>query len=467
MRMPWTGCCLVETPTPARARQLHLNPRAVAARLLQRLQSGHSLTELLAGDLEGCAERDRALVKALCFGVARWWPRLDWIAGNLLQRPLKARDADIRALILIGLYQLEYTRVAPHAALAETVEAARVLRKPWAAGLVNALLRRFQRQRKALLADADRTPLARYAHPDWLLQAVRQAWPAHWQRLLDAANEQPPMTLRVNLSRTTRAAYFRLLLQAKLPARPIEAVPSAVVLDRPVDVADLPGFTEGLVSVQDGGAQLAAGLLDLRPGQRILDACAAPGGKTGHILESAPPGVSVTALDIDARRLQRVRENLDRLRLQANVELGDAARPSGAWAAIRYQRILLDVPCSASGVIRRHPDIKLLRKAEDIPALAASQSQILDAVWPLLEPGGMLLYATCSLLPEENQEQLRHFLARHGDARDLPIGENWGHPCQPGRQTLPGEATMDGFYYARLGKAEQAVSTTGLSQKCD
>ena len=463
--IPSTGCCLVERHTSENGRQLHLNPRAAAARLLQQLQSGRSLSELLADRVEGCSERDQALVKALCFGVARWWQRLDMIAGVLLERPLKARDADIRALILIGLYQLEYMRVAPHAALAETVEAARALKKPWAAGLVNALLRRFQRQRKVLLVEADRSLVARYSHPEWLLQALRRAWPEQWQMLLEAANCPPPMTLRVNLAKISRSDYFQRLLQDRIPARPIEGVASAVVLDRPMDVAVLPGFFDGLVSVQDGGAQLAAGLLDLQPGQHVLDACAAPGGKTGHILESSPSGVSVTALDIDARRLQRVRDNLRRLGLAANVELGDAAHPSGAWAATRYDRILLDVPCSACGVIRRHPDIKLLRKAADIPVLAALQGQILDAMWPLLNPGGMLLYVTCSLLPEENHLQVRHFLATHADAREMPISATWGHVCHPGRQTLPGEATMDGFYYARLLKTEEQVTTSGLSQK--
>ena len=448
---------MVESPAPASGRQASPNPRASAARLLQQLQSGRSLSELLAGDIKGVGERDRALVKAICFGVARWWQRLDALANLLLERPLKSRDADIRALILIGLYQLQYTRVAPHAALAETVEAARVLKKPWAAGLVNALLRRFQRQSKTLLAAADRSQTARYAHPEWLLQALQRAWPRHWQAMVDAANCQPPMSLRVNLARISRSDYFQCLKQAGIAARPIQGVPSGVVLDRAMDVAALPGFSDGLVSVQDGGAQLAAPLLDLRPGQRVLDACAAPGGKTGHILELAPPGVLLTAVDIDFQRLQRVRENLHRLGLTADIATGDAASPQGAWAELRYDRILLDVPCSACGVIRRHPDIKLLRKATDIAALAQMQERILDAAWPLLKPGGMLLYATCSLLPEENQDQVRHFLERQEDAMELPVDATWGHACRPGRQTLPGEATMDGFYYARLLKAENQV----------
>lgn len=431
-----------------------MNTRAAAALLLQQLQAGRSLSELLTGDIAiaGVAERDRALVKALCFGVARWWQRLDAVAGALLSRPLKARDADIKGLILIGLYQLEYTRVAPHAALAETVEAAKQLRKPWAAGLVNALLRGFQRRRRSLLAAADDIPAARYAHPDWLLRRLQQAWPQDWQQLVQAANAQPPMSLRVNRSRITRAEYFRILLEQRIPARPIPGVASGIVLDRAMDVAALPGFEQGLVSVQDGGAQLAAELLDLGPGHRVLDACAAPGGKTGHILESAPADVTLTAVDVDRRRLQRVRENLHRLGLSARVEAGDAARPAGDWAAARYDRILLDVPCSACGVIRRHPDIKLLRRSSDIDGLVELQRRMLVAVWPLLKPGGMLLYATCSLLPEENHLQVGRFLEQYPDASEVPIDAAWGRARRLGRQTLPGDRTMDGFYYARLLK---------------
>jgi 16S rRNA (cytosine967-C5)-methyltransferase len=261
------------------------------------------------------------------------------------------------------------------------------------------------------------------------------------------------MTLRVNLSRVTRGDYIKRLAQTGVSAAPVEAVPSAVVLDQPVDASALPGFAAGMVSVQDAGAQLAAGLLDLRPGQRVLDTCAAPGGKTGHLLEVAPAGVTVTALDVDAGRQQRLLENLKRLRLTADVQVGDAAKPDGEWAQRYYDRILMDVPCSATGVIRRHPDIKWLRRPGDIPSLAAVQARILDAIWPLLKPGGMLLYATCSLLPEENQLQMARCLESFRDAHSLQIEASWGHSCGHGRQTLPGEATMDGFYYARLQKA--------------
>ncbi len=448
----WTGCCLAETDGGHRPGQGKNNSRAVAARLLRQLAQGRSLSDLLDRGLSGVEERDVGLVKEFCFGVARWRLRLEEIADRLLKRPLKERDGDVRALILVGLYQLLYMRVAPHAALSETVEAARALKKPWTAGLINAVLRRFLREREGLLEAVDRLPTARYAHPVWLLTALQQAWPGNWEALVDEANSRPPMSLRVNLSRVSRGDYIEQLAQAGVVATPVDAVPSAVVLDKPVDATSLVGFAAGMVSVQDAGAQLAAGLLDMQTGQHILDACAAPGGKTGHLLETAPAGVSVTAVDVDAGRLRRLQENLDRLRLSADVQVGNAASPDGEWARKRYDRILMDVPCSATGVIRRHPDIKWLRRAEDISSLTVVQARILDAVWPLLKPGGMLLYATCSLLPEENHEQVARCLEKYRDVVSLQIEAPWGHSCQPGRQTLPGEATMDGFYYARLQK---------------
>ncbi len=443
---------MAETRPPSRKRAAAADPRATAARLLARLQRGESLSALFDGGLESVSPADRGLVKSLCYGTARWWPRLEAFYRELVARPLKARDRDVKALLLLGLHQLERMRVAPHAALDRTVEAARALGKPWAAGLVNGVLRRFQRERAALERRIEDDPVARWAHPGWLLQALQRAWPEQWQAIVEAANRQPPMALRVNLGRIGRADYAALLGRDGIAARPIPAVPSGLVLDQPLDVERLPGFGDGLVSVQDGGAQLAAGLLEVAPGQRVLDACAAPGGKTCHLLETAPGDIEMTAVDIDRARLQRIRDNLTRLGLTAQVCQGDAAAPAGPWAERRYQRILLDVPCSATGVIRRHPDIKLLRRADDIPALVALQARILDAVWPLLEPGGMLLYATCSLLPEENREQVAAFLGRTADARERPIAAEWGHHCGPGRQTLPGEEGMDGFYYACLEK---------------
>lgn len=428
------------------------NPRVAAAILLKQLADGRSISDLLAGGLEQVNPRDRALVKEFCFGVARWQVRLEAIAGKLLSRPIKAKEGEVKALILVGLYQLIYMRVAPHAAVGETAEAARLLNKKWAVGLINAVLRRFQREQEALLIAVDARPEVRYATPSWLLKKLQRCWPEQWPEILAASNTHPPMSLRVNLARVDRTVYIDHLKQISIAAKPIPHTLTGLVLDSPIDVEKLPGFAEGLVSVQDGGAQLAAPLLELQPGQLVLDACAAPGGKSCHILESVADGVTLTAVDLDRQRLMRIEQNLQRLGLDAAVVQGDAGNPGGDWGARRYDRILLDVPCSATGVIRRHPDIKLLRRSDDIPSLVETQRRILTAIWPLLKPGGMLLYATCSLIAQENEGQVVHFLETQEDAREKPIEEAWGHQRRVGRQTLPGEATMDGFYYACLEK---------------
>ena len=391
-------------------------------------------------------------MQELCYGVLRWWLRLRWIANNLLERPLKRRDDDVLVLIMIGIYQLLYLRVPSHAAVTETVEAARGLGKSWAAGLVNAVLRNLLRNQDGLIARISEDETAEFSCPDWLLDSIRKAWPQQWRVILDALNQRPPMGLRVNLGRGSRDDYLQRLQALAIAASPIPDVMSGIVLEKPQDVFTLPGFSNGLVSVQDGGAQLAAELLDLQSGQTVLDLCAAPGGKACHILEIAPGDISLTAVDIDSDRLQRVRENLERLGLTATLYSGDAANPNGAWAEASYDRILLDVPCSATGVIRRHPDIKVLRRLEDIAALVELQGRILHSAWSLLKPGGVLIYATCSLLPQENEKQVESFLSNNRDALELPIHASWGHARSVGRQILPGEGSMDGFFYARIEK---------------
>ena len=426
--------------------------RAAAARAVHEVEQGASLDVAIARAAPGLPFDQRGLLGELAYGTCRWYFRLSAVAERLLDRPFRPRDRVLFPLLLVGLYQLLYTRVPPHAAVAETVQAARMLGKPQGAGLINAVLRRFQREKAALLERADMDEATRYAYPSWLMQAFSCAWPEHWRQVAEAGNQRPPMTLRVNLSRTTRVAYAAELAAGGMAARPVDGVPASLVLDRPVAVDRLPGFFEGRVSVQDAAAQLAAPLLGALPGERVLDACAAPGGKTAHIGESTSGLERLTAVDVDPERLQRVDENLGRLGLEAELVAADAAVP-GAWAGSDwYDRILVDAPCSATGVIRRHPDIKLLRRAADVPALAARQRQLVAALWPLLRPGGILLYCTCSVLPEENAMQVGAFSEMFPDAALLPIRLPFGRPSGGGWQILPGDADTDGFFYARLEK---------------
>ncbi len=431
-----------------------MNIRAVAAQALARvLGEGRSLTAAFPPTLilERLDPRDRGLLQELCYGVCRWQPQLQALLNLLLDRPLDPREPSVRALLLAGLYQLHHLRIPEHAAVAETVTAARQLHKPWAANLCNAVLRSFLRRRAELLAQVEIDAEARTAHPRWLLERLQHDWPDDWAAMITANNTRPPFALRVNPRHLSREDYQSRLAAAGKYAQPVAPVATALILTELVEPMTLPGFAEGWVSVQDAAAQLAAPLLNLQSGQRVLDACAAPGGKTSHILECAS-ALDLTALDQDAERLERVRENLSRLRLNARLIAGNARQPSDWWDGVPYDRILLDAPCSATGVIRRHPDIKLLRRDADIAVLAREQQVILSSLWPLLRPGGRLLYATCSVLRQENEQVVAAFLASHPDAGERPILADWGRPLPYGRQILPGEAGMDGFYYAVLVK---------------
>ncbi|BBR51756.1 MULTISPECIES: 16S rRNA (cytosine(967)-C(5))-methyltransferase RsmB [Pseudomonas] len=430
-----------------------MNPRLAAARALAAVLSGKaSLNSSLPAQLDKVEERDRGLVQDLAFGTARWQPRLDLLAAQLLQKPFKAADADVQALLLVGLYQLFYTRIPAHAAIGETVGCADKLKKPWAKGLLNAVLRRAQREGEALLADMERDPVVRTAHPRWLQKALKACWPQQWEAICAANNAHPPMILRVNRRHHSRDAYLALLTETGISASPCQYSRDGILLAEACDVRGLPGFAEGWVSVQDEAAQLAADLMELAPGQRVLDACCAPGGKTCHLLEAEAGLAEVVAIDLEAKRLARVRENLDRLQLDAQLIACDARDTASWWDGKPFQRILLDAPCSATGVIRRHPDIKLTRQADDIPALAALQGELLDALWPTLEVGGMLVYATCSSLPTENTEVIEAFLARTPGARELDLALEAGLRQPHGRQLLAQEGGHDGFYYAKLIK---------------
>jgi len=430
-----------------------MNPRLAAARALAAVLSGKaSLNSSLPAQLDKVDERDRGLTQDLAFGTARWQPRLDLLAAQLLQKPFKAADADVQALLLVGLYQLFYTRIPAHAAIGETVGCADKLKKPWAKGLLNAVLRRAQREGEELLAGMERDPVVRTAHPRWLQKALKAFWPEQWEAICAANNAHPPMILRVNRRHHSRDAYLALLAEAGIGASACQYSRDGIVLAEACDVRGLPGFAEGWVSVQDEAAQLSADLLELAPGQRVLDACCAPGGKTCHLLEAEAGLAQMVAIDLEAKRLTRVRENLDRLQLDAELIACDARDTASWWDGKPFQRILLDAPCSATGVIRRHPDIKLTRQADDIPALAALQGELLDALWPTLEVGGMLLYATCSSLPTENTEVIDAFLARTPGARELDLATEAGLRQPHGRQLLAQEGGHDGFYYAKLIK---------------
>jgi 16S rRNA (cytosine967-C5)-methyltransferase len=339
-----------------------------------------------------------------------------------------------------------------HAAVNETVEAARSSGKSWAVSLMNGVLRNAQRRATTLFAAVERDQAARWSHPDWWIARLQRDWPQHWQQILEANNQRPPMTLRVNRLRTGCAAYLERLRGEGISGRQLTCPDTAILLDEPVSVDRLPGFHDGLVSVQDGAAQLAAEQLGLAAGQRVLDACAAPGGKTGHILEIAPELRGLLAIDSDPRRLEKIRDNLARLQLEAQLIAADARDPQHWWDGKHFDRILLDAPCSASGVVRRHPDIKLLRRPEDLETLSRQQQRLLEALWPLLVPGGILLYVTCSVFRRENAEAVQAFLSRHTDAKEMPLAVQWGIEQPAGRQILPGEQGMDGFYFARLTK---------------
>ncbi|MEQ1661635.1 MAG: 16S rRNA (cytosine(967)-C(5))-methyltransferase RsmB [Thiobacillus sp.] len=412
----------------------------LAADTLDAVFAGAALHQILPTQLAQLGTPgERGALQDIVYGSLRWWGRLDSWLTALLERPLT--DPALATLLRVTLYQLAFTRAPAHAVVHNAVTAAG---EGWRRGLTNAVLRNFQRRRAELDQLAQTDPLARWSHPAWWIDKVRVEHPEHWQAILDASLLHPPFTLRVNLRHGSVADYLSALAAADLSAR--QTGDTAVTLDKAVAVSQLPGFAEGAVSVQDAGAQWAARLLDTQAGMRTLDACAAPGGKTGHLLERAND-LELVALDIDAARLARVRENLDRLQLDATLLQGDAAQPERWWDGRPFDRILADVPCSASGVVRRNPDIKWLRRPDDIASFARQQRDMLDALWRLLAPGGTLLYATCSIFNEENGAQVAAFLARTPDATRLPL------PDPLSDEILIPTAEHDGFFYALLQKS--------------
>ena len=425
--------------------------RAVAARLIASLidQQG-SLSSLLPASEQSVAESDRGLLRELCYGVARWYPRHSAIIKQLLRKPLRRKDYDVLSLLHLGLHQLDNMRIPPHATLDMTVDATRELGKAWASGLVNALLRRYQRDRAELVGSLRFAELA--ACPPLFEQLFRGDWPDQFESLCHAANRHPPLTLRVN-NRLARDSYRSLLEDNGIACHGSVLERSAIILEQAISVDQVPGFSEGQCSVQDASAQRIARVLAPRPGEHILDACAAPGGKTGHILELCE-SVELTALDRDERRLERVGDNLRRLGFadRARTLCADATDVQQWWDGEQFDAIVLDAPCSGSGVLRRQPDIKLLRTEDHITALVELQKCLLEALWPLLKPGGRLLYATCSVLLRENEQQMKAFTERHTDAKPVELkDEQFAVHTGIGYQILGSDDhDGDGFYYALL-----------------
>lgn len=428
--------------------------RAEAARALQAvLVEGRSLKAVLGRLLPGHADpRDRALLEAICFDALRHRRRYEFALSQWLARPLARRDQAVHYLLVAGLAQLNGLGLAPHAAVGATAEAARDLGRAGLVGLVNALLRRASREP---LPESP-APAIACSHPEWLVARLQADWPAQAAAILAANNQPAPLWLRANPRQGSAESLQAALRDAGLGAERVPSVPGALRLDAPVPVEALPGWAGGALSVQDGAAQLAVLALDPRPGERVLDACAAPGGKAAQVAAALGADGELLALDVDARRLDKVAKLLRHLHLDGPgllLRVADAGAPEDWWDGRPFDAILLDAPCSATGIIRRQPDIKWHRRETDIDALAATQARLLDALWPLLRPGGRLLYATCSVLLQENARQVDAFLSRHADARAQDLPERFGHASGAGRQRLPGEDGMDGFFYALLEKA--------------
>lgn len=432
-----------------------LNLRALVARtLLPLLQQQGSLSSVLPAALNRAPERDRALMQQICYGTMRFWHRYEALASLMLRKPFHPDEADVQILLNAALYQLDQLSVPDHAVINETVEACKQIAKPWAGKLINAILRRYQREKSQLQAQAETLEAYRFNHPEWMLAKLKNNWPEQWQQILEANDLPPPMCLRVNRQRVETEGYLKLLAAAGIEARAGEHSPEAIYLSHPVGVDKLPKFDAGWVSVQDEAAQLAAALMAPTPGMRVLDACAAPGGKLCHLLE-LHSDISVEALELEPRRAVRIDENLQRLGLKAPLKIGDASAQDW-WSGEEYDQILLDAPCSATGVVRRNPDIKILRRNEDILTLAAQQLAILNNLWGMLKPGGTLVYATCSIFPQENERIIERFLKQQSDAQLLPIEADWGVAREFGRQLFPQVDGHDGFFYARIVRMQEA-----------
>ncbi len=439
-----------------------INSRFVALKIcLNVIEHGRSLSQSLG---EGLAQfqdrRERSFTQNLVLGTLRWQLRLEAIRDSLVKKRLRDKDEDVNQLILIGLYQIIYMDTPEHAAVSETVNLTKKLKKPWAKGFVNGVLRNFLRDQEGITAAVDVKPAHKYSHPQWFTKTLRKQYPDHWQAILEANNLPAPINLRNNQMHQTRDELLALLTKEGIEAFAHPFCDNGIQLAQSADISQFPTFEAGGFSVQDAAAQQAAALLNPQKGMHILDACAAPGGKTCHLLERVDNQARLFALEKEPERIERLSENLYRLDLTADIEVGDASAPDDWWNGELFDQILLDAPCSATGIIRRHPDIKWHRTPEDIEALVILQDEILTALWNTLKPGGTLLYATCSVLPQENSEQVKQFLDKTPNASETPLTVDWGMTPNSGigRQILPGNqaeqahSNMDGFYYALLQK---------------
>jgi len=433
-----------------------MNPRYLAVLLIEKvIYQGKSLNEIVPEINEKIKDdKDRALCRELISGVVRWHYQLLSFQFKSLEKPKKQKDILISCLLSVGLYQIFFMRVADHAAVNESVNIAKKIKKAWAKNLVNAVLRKCLREKSNLLESLKNDEVANYSHPAWLINILKQDYENNWKTILSENNHQAPMVLRVNQRVQPVNEYLSKLQTENISGVGIDKIPSAVKLLKACDIQKLPGFCRGSVSVQDSAAQMAATLLNLQSGQRVLDACAAPGGKTAHILETE--NVNLLAVESNKQRIQRITETLNRLSLSAEIKLADASIPSEWWDGELFDRILLDAPCSGTGVIRRNPDIKIHRTLEDITQLVENQHKIINSLWNTLKPGGLLLYATCSVLKIENENQIGRFLKENSNAKEIEIAWESDNFAQYGLQILPGENDMDGFYYALLEKQENA-----------
>ncbi len=431
-----------------------MSSRLIATQIIQQvIESKFTLTYALRNNESfKQAGDDKALIQEICYGSFRWYIQLEYILNQLLEKRIKKKDSRLKYLMIVGLYQLRFMRIPSHAVVSETVNTCKKIKMEWAKGLVNAILRRYLRETDSLSPNIDNDDNLETSHPQWITEQLKQDWPEEWRNILEANNQHPPMYLRVNQLRQSRDEYLIKMEHAGITGQATPYSEQGILLTKPIDVNQLPGFDIGEVSVQELAAQLSVELLDLKPGHSVLDACAAPGGKSSHILESQAKIKSLTVIEKDPNRAKRLSETLMRLDLQAITKVSDIIDIDQWWDKEQFDRILLDAPCSATGVIRRHPDIKLLRTPEEVKAISLLQMQLLETLWQTLKPKGLLVYVTCSIFKQENSELIKQFTDNNNDCVLKPIDAEWGKDTGYGKQILTGQNNMDGFFYACLEK---------------